>query len=886
MKNQLIVLALFFASFCNAQSWQAVGPDDFKQISYAGASAPNVYLDTLGNAFISYKESGSNTIILKKETPTGWVQTTQIIASGLYHSLVLDKSGNFYLADDTLAAGGYAIRLRKFDGMAWSLAAPVFSVNSSNHPFINMKLDLLENPTVLYSDTGISVFPKMVQWDGSSWATIGGAIVNTSFSMPFVFDFDSNNEPFVCHYNALTNDYKVKKFDGINWNTVCSSIFPIYDFKIYKDTMYSSTGSDGWIGGLGPHPPSSTLYKYNGTYWSGIGIGLNAGPVVPLVASTGIKFDDSGNAYLTGGTIWKIQNGQISAFGATGDLAIRGKDTFYTVDNSEYHNDKLRIVKKINNAWIEEYPVSISPFLGGYVGTYSFPNYTTYTRQPYHQLFTDINEDIYLSSPTVNAISKYMNGSNWDTSFFNYNSSNHPSPPYTTLMNSSNELYFLNNQLPSSSSSNGLNLFKLTGRNWLSVGGNIHSNSSSYAYGSFVLGKNDTPYVAYIDLTTFGANRVRVKKYDGTNWIDISTVMPFASSGGSENPLIVCDTANSLSVLYKENNNLYMKKFDGTNWNTVGAAIDIINNIDYKVVLTVAGDPIVLYRKSFNGQLKPVVKKFDGTNWNTLGLAGFSNGEVSDLSLLADDDTIYAAYTDKSLKKVVVAKFNGLNWGALGSITISRDSSSHPNLVKSGNDIYISYFSDGLFVKKNTIDTIVPLFQCMPPSVTIAGVTDTSATASWTIPMQVIGYEYHLSATNALPTGNGIFTNSLTYPANGLQPNTTYYFFIRTLCGIDTSSWSMTSFTTANTTHVTEPLTGNADIKIYPNPVTNVLNIEQVNTVKQHHLELYDLFGRVVRTIRFSAPAIQVDLEGLPSGVYFLRSKDTEKSYSFKVVKQ
>lgn len=885
MKNVLLAFFIFTHTLCNAQSWQAVGPDDFKQISYAGASAPNVYLDTLGNAFISYYESGSNAISIKKETSAGWIQVTQVTPSGLYYSLVMDKSGNFYLADDTLATGGYAIRLRKFNGTVWSLAAPVYLVNSNSHPFINMKLDLLDRPTVLYSDTGISVFPKMVQWDGSNWGNIGGTIVNTSFSIPFVFDFDSNNVPFVCHYNALTNDYKVKKFDGTNWNNICSSIFPILDFKIYKDTMYSSTGTDGWIGGLGPHPPSSTLYKYNGTYWSGIGIGINAGPVVPLIASTTIKFDDSGNAYLTGGTIWKIQNGQISAFGATGDLAIKGEDTFYTVDNSEYHNDKLRVVKKNNNVWVEEYPVSINPFLGGRVGTYSFPNYTTYTRQPYHQLFTHTNGDIYLSSPTVNAISNYTNG-NWDTSYFNYNSSNYPSPPYTILRSTSNELYFLNTLQPSSFSSNDLILYKLMGQNWFQIGGKINSSSSSYLYGSFVLDKNDTPYVAYVDLTTFGANRVRVKKYDGVTWADISTSMPFASSGGSENPLLTCDTANNISVLYKENNTLYMKKFDGVNWNIIGSAIDTTSNTDYKVKLTEAGIPIVLYLRSFNGQLKPVAKKFDGTNWNTLGLAGFSNGEVTDLGLLSDDDTIYAAYTDISSKKVIVAKFDGLNWGALGSTTISRDSSSHPNLVKSGNDIYISYFSDGLFVKKNTNDTIVPLFQCMSPSVTIAGVTDTSAMASWTIPVQVIGYEYHLSTTNTVPAGNGIFTNSITYPANGLQPNTAYYFFIRTICGIDTSSWSMTSFTTTQTTHVAEAFTGNADIKIYPNPVANVLHIEQVNTVKQHHLELYDLFGRTIRTIRFSAPAIQVDLEGLPSGVYFLRSKGSEKNYSFKVVKQ
>ena len=95
--------------------------------------------------------------------------------------------------------------------------------------------------------------------------------------------------------------------------------------------------------------------------------------------------------------------------------------------------------------------------------------------------------------------------------------------------------------------------------------------------------------------------------------------------------------------------------------------------------------------------------------------------------------------------------------------------------------------------------------SCIVPSgLTSANVATTSADISWTAPVNVPsnGYDYYYATTNTAPvattTPSGSITTGTTANLTALYPSTQYYYWVRSNCGTETSSWSASgTFTTA-----------------------------------------------------------------------------------------
>lgn len=89
----------------------------------------------------------------------------------------------------------------------------------------------------------------------------------------------------------------------------------------------------------------------------------------------------------------------------------------------------------------------------------------------------------------------------------------------------------------------------------------------------------------------------------------------------------------------------------------------------------------------------------------------------------------------------------------------------------------------------------------IPTGLTVSSVTSSSATLFWTAVTGATGYEYILDQVAANPTGSGAALTTTTLPTGGLTPSTTYYFHLRTKCGVATfSPWTVVSFTTTSST--------------------------------------------------------------------------------------
>jgi hypothetical protein len=83
----------------------------------------------------------------------------------------------------------------------------------------------------------------------------------------------------------------------------------------------------------------------------------------------------------------------------------------------------------------------------------------------------------------------------------------------------------------------------------------------------------------------------------------------------------------------------------------------------------------------------------------------------------------------------------------------------------------------------------------------------------------------------------------------------------------------------------TEPATG-PSVRLSPNPVRDVCTVFIPDRLGEAvTMQLYDLRGRVVKSVQWTGASEQIDLSGLPAGTYIydLRGKDWRKSG--KVVK-
>ena len=72
---------------------------------------------------------------------------------------------------------------------------------------------------------------------------------------------------------------------------------------------------------------------------------------------------------------------------------------------------------------------------------------------------------------------------------------------------------------------------------------------------------------------------------------------------------------------------------------------------------------------------------------------------------------------------------------------------------------------------------------------------------------------------------------------------------------------------------------------IYPNPANNFITIETDFSTKKT-IYLTDALGQIVKTITTSENNITIDLQGIASGIYFIKMEDGINSVTQKFIKQ
>lgn len=80
----------------------------------------------------------------------------------------------------------------------------------------------------------------------------------------------------------------------------------------------------------------------------------------------------------------------------------------------------------------------------------------------------------------------------------------------------------------------------------------------------------------------------------------------------------------------------------------------------------------------------------------------------------------------------------------------------------------------------------------------------------------------------------------------------------------------------------------NIETRIYPNPVTDILQIRMENNNNRCVLiEVISLSGQVVRSYQIVGQSFNVDMADLRPGAYFIRiTDDTHRTRTFKTLRQ
>jgi hypothetical protein len=171
-----------------------------------------------------------------------------------------------------------------------------------------------------------------------------------------------------------------------------------------------------------------------------------------------------------------------------------------------------------------------------------------------------------------------------------------------------------------------------------------------------------------------------------------------------------------------------------------------------------------------------------------------------------------------------------------------------------------------------------------PTDIEVTDISPESALLSWTAPnpSPVGGYEYIvLPAGSVYPGGaTGTATTATQVLLEGLDPETSYDVYVKSLCGTNGSAWE------GPITFTTTVILGNTDFNAqklvyYPNPVTDILQVsfpETINTIT-----IYNLTGQVLQQTRIEATEGQINMSQLSTGMYLLEAETDNGRIPFKV---
>ncbi len=236
---------------------------------------------------------------------------------------------------------------------------------------------------------------------------------------------------------------------------------------------------------------------------------------------------------------------------------------------------------------------------------------------------------------------------------------------------------------------------------WAPVG-SVAFSPGSADMTSMAMGKNDVPYIAFLDKSHNDA--VSVMKYNGSAWVYVgapgfsNTVV----NTGTEVALILkMDTAGKPWVFFMDSVSppFSMMTYNGTNWvyvDSAGIAVTQSQPFILSMDLDQSGTPYIAF-VDYNHSYGASVMKHTASGWQYVGAQNFTPSSSDWLSLAIDNTgTPWLAFADGNVNgKLSVQKFNGSNWILQGTEGFSNGQYGIPSPLSltfdNNNTPYVAY---------------------------------------------------------------------------------------------------------------------------------------------------------------------------------------------------
>ena len=176
------------------------------------------------------------------------------------------------------------------------------------------------------------------------------------------------------------------------------------------------------------------------------------------------------------------------------------------------------------------------------------------------------------------------------------------------------------------------------------------------------------------------------------------------------------------------------------------------------------------------------------------------------------------------------------------------------------------YGQDRYFVTLEGIDTCDT-----PTNLDTVAVYNASLTIAWTD--NADANQWNVRYREPGGSWDTISVAATTFYLTGLSEHTTYEIQVQADCGEDNlSEWSNTL--TVTTKGVGIPSWLENSVMLFPNPAKEVVNVQcTMNNVQWDgaFVEVYDVYGKLLQTVRISSETTTLNVAGLANGMYFVR---------------
>jgi hypothetical protein len=169
------------------------------------------------------------------------------------------------------------------------------------------------------------------------------------------------------------------------------------------------------------------------------------------------------------------------------------------------------------------------------------------------------------------------------------------------------------------------------GSNWIALGGALDVNvANSAVTPSLALDAANHPVVAWMESSSGSPTQLYVKRWNGSTWQQLGSSLNVSPTSYTFNPSLALDNSGNPYVAFEQRlgntgSDVYVKRWDGSQWLQVGGSLDVVSfrrAYEPSLAIDKNNTPSVAFlerRSSSNYDL--YVKRWDGTQWAQVGKA-------------------------------------------------------------------------------------------------------------------------------------------------------------------------------------------------------------------------------------------------------------------------